>query len=100
MLRPKRRQITKLLTPGTLTDDEMLNSRRNNFLAALVIAGEHWGLAYSDISTGEFFTTQGEDIAALTVELLRLQPSEVLVPTNAPDLNTLLRPGEKNSSVP
>ena len=94
------RQITKLLTPGTLTDDEMLNSRRNNFLAALVIAGEHWGLAYSDISTGEFFTTQGEDITSLTVELLRLQPSEVLVPTNAPDLNTLLRPGEKNSSVP
>ncbi len=90
------RQITKLLTPGTLTDDGMLNARRNNFLASVVIAGEHWGLAYADISTGEFFTTQASDLEALSVELLRLQPSEILIPTNAPDINTLLRPGEKS----
>ncbi|HBL14940.1 MAG TPA: DNA mismatch repair protein MutS, partial [Cyanobacteria bacterium UBA11162] len=54
--RQVRREITKILTPGTLTDEGMLNARRNNFLAAVVIAGNHWGLAYSDISTGEFFT--------------------------------------------
>jgi DNA mismatch repair protein MutS len=90
------RQITKLLTPGTLTDDEMLPARRNNFLASIVIAGEHWGLAYADISTGEFFTTQSQDLANLTLELLRLQPAEVLIPTNAPDINSLLRPGEKS----
>lgn len=94
------RQITKLLTPGTLTDDGMLQARRNNFLAAVVIAGEHWGLAYADISTGEFFTTQAGDLSALTVELLRLQPSEILIPTNAPDLKSLLRPGEKSDQLP
>jgi DNA mismatch repair protein MutS len=94
------RQITKLLTPGTLTDEGMLPARKNNFLAALVIAGEHWGLAYADISTGEFFTTQGSELATLTVELMRLQPAEILVPTNAPDLNTLLRPGEKSDRLP
>lgn len=91
-----RREIQKLLTPGTLTDDGMLSARRNNFLAAIVIAGEHWGLAYADISTGEFFTTQSQDLNTLTIELLRLQPSEVLIPANAPDINGLLRPGEKS----
>ncbi|MDJ0577759.1 MAG: DNA mismatch repair protein MutS [Xenococcaceae cyanobacterium MO_234.B1] len=91
-----RREIQKLLTPGTLTDDGMLRARRNNFLAGVVIAGEHWGLAYADISTGEFFTTQSRDLGNLTLELLRLQPSEVLIPTNAPDINGLLRPGEKS----
>jgi DNA mismatch repair protein MutS len=94
------RQITKLLTPGTLTDEGMLNARRNNFLAAVVIAGEHWGLAYADISTGEFHTTQDRDLTALTLELTRLQPSEVLIPTNAPDLNRLLRPGERSDHLP
>jgi DNA mismatch repair protein MutS len=94
------RQITKLLTPGTLTDDGMLPARRNNFLAAVVIAGNHWGLAYGDISTGEFFCTQSSDLEALNVELMRLQPSEVLVPTNAPDLNSLLRPGQHSDYLP
>ncbi|MBR8831281.1 MAG: DNA mismatch repair protein MutS [Chroococcopsis gigantea SAG 12.99] len=94
------RQITRLLTPGTLTSDDMLPARRNNFLAAVVIAQNHWGLAYADISTGEFFTCQGDDISALNLELLRLQPSEILIPTNAPDLNRLLRPGEKSTSIP
>ncbi|MEM8721571.1 MAG: DNA mismatch repair protein MutS [Cyanobacteria bacterium P01_G01_bin.39] len=91
-----KREIQKLLTPGTLTDDGMLNSRQNNFLAAIVVAGEHWGLAYADISTGEFFTCQSSELSSLTVELLRLQPSEVLIPANAPDVTGLLRPGEKS----
>ena len=91
-----KREIQKLLTPGTLTDDGMLQSRQNNFLAAIVVAGEHWGLAYADISTGEFFTSQSQELSALTLELLRLQPSEVLIPANAPDVTGLLRPGEKS----
>ncbi|MEC4985151.1 MAG: DNA mismatch repair protein MutS [Oscillatoria sp. PMC 1068.18] len=95
-----RREIQKLLTPGTLTDDQMLSPRRNNFLAAVVITGEHWGLAYADVSTGEFFTTQGQDLDTLANELLRLQPSEILIPTNAPDVGALLRPGERSPSIP
>jgi len=91
-----RREIQKLLTPGTLTDDGMLQARQNNFLAAIVVAGEHWGLAYADISTGEFFTSQSNELSSLTLELLRLQPSEVLIPANAPDVTGLLRPGEKS----
>ncbi|PMB46575.1 DNA mismatch repair protein MutS [Fischerella thermalis CCMEE 5205] len=95
-----RREVTRILTPGTLLEEGMLKASRNNYLAAVVIAGEHWGLAYADISTGEFLTTQGSNSEHLTQELMRLQPAEVLVPTNAPDLGSLLRPGEKSDHLP
>ncbi len=95
-----QREVIKVLTPGTLTDDGMLSAKRNNFLASVVIAGDHWGLAYADISTGEFLTTQATNLDALTTELLRLQPSEILIPVNAPDIKTLLRPGEKSDDLP
>ncbi|BAZ69559.1 MAG: DNA mismatch repair protein MutS [Pelatocladus maniniholoensis HA4357-MV3] len=95
-----RREVTRILTPGTLLEEGMLKASRNNYLAAVVIAGEHWGLAYADISTGEFLTTQGSISEHLTQELMRLQPAEVLVPTNAPDLGSLLRPGEKSDHLP
>ena len=95
-----KRAITKLLTPGTITEDEMLPSKQNNFLAAVVVAKEHWGLAYADISTGEFFTTQSKDLSSLSTELLRLQPAEILFPVNAPDINSLLRPGQKSDHLP
>ena len=95
-----QRQVTRVITPGTVLEEGMLNARRNNFLAAVVIAGNHWGLAYADVSTGEFLTTQSEALDQLNQELLRLQPAEVLVPTNAPDLMSLLRPGERSEQLP
>ena len=95
-----QREVTRVITPGTVLEEGMLNARRNNFLAAVAIAGNHWGLAYADISTGEFLTTQASDLDQLTHELMRLQPSEVLVPTNAPDLGSLLRPGEPSEHLP
>ncbi|MBF2016769.1 MAG: DNA mismatch repair protein MutS [Rivularia sp. T60_A2020_040] len=95
-----KREITRILTPGTLLEDGMLKANRNNYLAAVVIAGDNWGLAYADISTGEFLTTQTNDLEHLTQELMRLQPSEVLFPINAPDLGALLKPGEKSHSLP
>ncbi|MEC4807303.1 MAG: DNA mismatch repair protein MutS [Jaaginema sp. PMC 1080.18] len=94
------RQIVRLLTPGTLTDDGMLAARRNNFLASVVIARNHWGIAYADISTGEFYTTSSKDIEALELELARLHPAEILYPVNAPDVGGLLRPGEQSSELP
>ena len=95
-----KREVTRIITPGTVIEEGMLSARRNNFLAAVVIAGDHWGLAHADVSTGEFLTTQATDLDELAQELMRLQPAEVLVPTNAPDLGSLLRPGEKSSQLP
>jgi DNA mismatch repair protein MutS len=95
-----QREVTRVITPGTVLEEGMLNARRNNFLVAVVIAGNHWGLAYADVSTGEFLTTQSESLDQLNQELLRLQPAEILVPTNAPDLVSLLRPGERSEQLP
>ncbi|MEO1591862.1 MAG: DNA mismatch repair protein MutS, partial [Cyanobacteria bacterium J06632_22] len=95
-----RREVTRVITPGTVLEEGMLTAKRNNFLAAVVIAGEHWGLAHADVSTGEFLTTQATGLDALAQELMRMQPAEVLLPTNAPDLGALLRPGEKSESLP
>ncbi|NJM97364.1 MAG: DNA mismatch repair protein MutS [Phormidesmis sp. RL_2_1] len=95
-----KREVTRIITPGTVIEEGMLTARCNNFLAAVVIAGDHWGLAHADVSTGEFLTTQSSDLNELTQELMRLQPAEVLVPTNAPDLGALLRPGEKSEQLP
>jgi len=95
-----KREVTRILTPGTLLQDGMLKASRNNYLAAVAIAKDHWGLAYADISTGEFLATQGSNLEQLTQEILRLQPSEVLVPTKAPDVGTLFRPGETSEHIP
>ena len=95
-----KREVTRVITPGTIIEEGMLSARQNNFLAAVVIAGDHWGLAHADVSTGEFFTTQSTDLEQLAQELMRLGPAEILVPTNAPDLGSLLRPGEKSDRLP
>jgi DNA mismatch repair protein MutS len=95
-----KREVTRILTPGTLLEEGMLKASRNNYIAAIVIAVNYWGLAYADISTGEFLTSQCGNLEYLTQELMRLQPAEVLFPTNAPDLGSLLRPGETSPSLP
>ncbi|HEM60888.1 MAG TPA: DNA mismatch repair protein MutS, partial [Chloroflexi bacterium] len=77
------REVTRVITPGTVVDPELLDEKRNNYLAALVVEGNRAGLAYVDITTGDFATTQveGEDAAqAVLQELARLGPAECLVP--------------------
>lgn len=95
-----KRDVTRVITPGTVLEEGMLDASQNNFLAAAVMAGDHWGLAYADVSTGEFLTTQGDHPDQLSQELMRLQPAEVLFPTSAPDLGAMLRPGEATDQLP
>ncbi|MFQ5534499.1 MAG: DNA mismatch repair protein MutS [Sphingomonadales bacterium] len=74
-----RREVVRVVTPGTITEDELLDARRNNYLAALARAGGEMALAWLDISTGEFGvgpTTMRE----LDADLVRLTPGELLVP--------------------
>jgi len=95
-----RREVTRVFTPGTLLEEALLPARENNFLCALVLHGEHWGLAYADISTGEFWLTQAQGMEVLTQELLRIQPAEIIIPVETPDLVGLLRPGESAGKIP
>jgi len=75
------RQVVRVITAGTVVEPHLLSERRNNYLVALVVAENRAGLAYADISTGEFAATQldGPDAAAaVQQEMARLQPAEVI----------------------
>jgi DNA mismatch repair protein MutS len=80
-----RREVTRVITPGTVIEEGMLATKKNNFLVAIANGGENWGLAYTDISTGEFAVTQLNSTDNLIQELLRLQPAEVLIPIDVPN---------------
>ena len=75
------RKVVRVVTPGTIVEDALLEKKTNNFLASIVISGEDAGLAYVDITTSEFATTQ-LPFNHLSVELARLAPSEILSPAN------------------
>ena len=80
-----RREVTRVISPGTVIEEGMLAVKKNNFLVAIANGGENWGLAYTDISTGEFAVTQLNSTEHLIQELLRLQPAEVLIPIDIPN---------------
>src|SRR5438105_1603811 len=93
-----RRDVVRLVTPGTLTEDTLLDARANNYLLAIARArassgGDRIGLAWIDISTSEFIVTECST-GELAATLSRINPSEVIV-TDAlygdPDLGPLLR---------
>jgi DNA mismatch repair protein MutS len=78
------RDVIRVVTPGTVVEPNLLVSKSNNYLASLVIEGEEAGIAYVDITTSEFATTQ-LPAERVMPELERLQPSEVLIPEDAAD---------------
>ena len=75
-----RRDVVRLVTPGTLSEEALLDARANNFLAALAHVGEDLALAWLDMSTG-VFAVRHSDSAGLGALLARLSPSEILVPS-------------------
>ena len=72
------RDITRIITPGTVTESCMLDERKNNYMACLYADGGRIGLAFCDLSTGAFFATLCPDIPSAASELGRFSPSEVL----------------------
>src|SRR5690242_20874948 len=76
------REVLRVVTPGTVVDPAMLAAKRNNFLAAAVLGRDAVGIAWADITTGEFACAQfaaANPEAALLQELARVQPAEALV---------------------
>ena len=73
------REVVRVFTAGTVIEPGMLESGRNNYLAALVLDDGRAGLAYADITTGEFATTQLDSFHRLMEEVARLAPVELLV---------------------
>ncbi|MCB1767286.1 MAG: DNA mismatch repair protein MutS, partial [Candidatus Competibacteraceae bacterium] len=77
---PVERRVTRIVTPGTLTDEALLDEHRDNLLAALHQVKNTWGLAHLDLSGGRFTVTQLHSETALLSELERLKPAELLIP--------------------
>ncbi len=73
------RDITQIISAGTISDLDLLESKRANYLGAVYVDGGKFGFAYADLSTGEFRLTQLQDRQALLDELVRVSPSELLV---------------------
>jgi DNA mismatch repair protein MutS len=73
------REVVRVVTPGTLTEDQLLSARRHNYLAALARAGGAYALAWADISDGAFHVTT-VDAGMLLQTLARIEPAELLVP--------------------
>jgi DNA mismatch repair protein MutS len=81
---PVERQVVRIVTPGTVTDDALLEQRRETLLAAVVRRpgkdGASFGLAWLELAAGRFSVLEADSAAALEAELERLKPAEVLVP--------------------
>ncbi len=76
------REVVRVVTPGTVTEPNLLETRANNYLASVVAEGGQVGIAYIDITTSEFATTQLPAEKA-QLELERLRPSELLLPRSS-----------------
>ncbi|RMF77460.1 MAG: DNA mismatch repair protein MutS [Chloroflexi bacterium] len=103
------REVVRVITPGTIIEPELLAEKQSNYLMAIVPIGKvetgRWdaaGIAYVDISTGEFAATQlhGENVALLVLEeLARLSPREVIIPESWAERGVSLPPGTHLTSV-
>ena len=76
---PVERRVVRVVTPGTVTDDALLEDRRDTLLAALASAGDRFGLAWLELSSGRFHALEATGTEALAAELERLRPAELLV---------------------
>ncbi len=118
-----RREVTRVVSPGTLLEDELLDGAQHNFLLAVARAANKYGVALVDISTGDFLVTEPEPVAgseagddtsllrgsarvldpllaALIDEVMRVQPSEILLPSDLAEDQVLYDAPTAGSAAP
>jgi DNA mismatch repair protein MutS len=76
---PVKREVVRIVTPGTVTDAALMEERRDNLLLSIAAGQTGYGLAWVDLSTGRFLLTEVPSAEGLAAELARLQPAETLV---------------------
>lgn len=81
---PVEREVVRVVTPGTLTDEALLQERRDNLLAAVHSDDKDYGLAWLELAGGSFFVLQVPTLEALRSELERLRPAETLFAEDSP----------------
>ena len=93
-----KREVTQILSPGTHFDERMLTAEKNNFLAAVCPSGKTFGLAFLDLTTSDFFTTEVEGDTALLAELERQRPAEIILPGESAAVAELLGSRRRQSA--
>ena len=73
-----KREVTRIVTPGTLLDSQALDETKNNYLMCIVYLAKSFGIAVTDVTTGEFLVTEAPSIRALTDEIYKYTPSEII----------------------
>ena len=74
-----KREVVRVITPGTIVDSELLSERDNNYLAAVYCGGGTYGITFSDISTGEIYATCVSEGMHVVNEMARYIPAEIIV---------------------
>jgi DNA mismatch repair protein MutS len=82
---PVDRQVVRIITPGTITDEALLDERQETLAAAVARAGDRFGLAWLDLAAGRFTILESQGRTALAAELERLKPAELLISESARD---------------
>lgn len=85
-----KRDVTQIITPGTVFADRFLKADVNNFLAAISTSEQRFGLAFLDVTTGDFKLSELESREALISELQRLHPAEIVIPAENKDILSCL----------
>ena len=86
---PVERQVKRIITPGTVTDEALLEERRDNILAAICGHSMHYGLATLDVASGRFVVAECDSDESLLAELQRINPAEILYPEGFENLQLI-----------
>jgi DNA mismatch repair protein MutS len=88
---PVERKVMRIVTPGTLTEESLLEAREENLIAAVFRDNDGLGLAWLELSTGRFSVAELESLSAMEAELTRLRPAELLVEESLADSGAIPR---------
>ncbi len=93
---PVERKVVRVITPGTLTDESLLEEKKENLLMAISVSNSGYGIAWLELSSGRFIARHLPDAMNLNAEIQRLQPAEILAGENVYDKVKALLPGNVN----
>ncbi|MBI4605582.1 MAG: DNA mismatch repair protein MutS [Planctomycetes bacterium] len=76
------RDVVRIISPGTVTDEKLVGEKRHNFVCSVVAARESFGLAWLDVTTGQFLVWESASLPAVCAQVSRLDPAECVLPEN------------------
>lgn len=74
------REVVRVISPGTITDERLVDEKSNNFIAAIAQGKKDYGLAWLDVTTGQFLIWEADEAEAILAQLARIDPAEILLP--------------------